>query len=183
MLRITGGGLRGRRLKAPAGEATRPTSDKVRQAIFNILAGQAQGARVCDLFAGSGALGLEALSRGARYCVFVEKRAQAARVIRENLAALDLTDQALVLVADACAPHPRLGRAGELDLILADPPYDQGLAARVLALAAGSGLLAPGGCLVLEHSPRETPPPPPGWDPPDTRAYGQTRVSFYRAAM
>lgn len=177
MIKISGGELRGRNLRTPPGLATRPTAAKVRQAIFNILAGQVPGARAADVFAGSGALGLEALSRGAATCVFVENRREAVQALNLNLTALGLIDRARVVARDALAGGGWAG-AGSLDLILADPPYGQGLVAALTRLCAAQGWLSPEGVLVIEHAPGERPPEDAGLRLIDRRAYGQTEVSF-----
>jgi 16S rRNA (guanine966-N2)-methyltransferase len=178
MLKITGGALRGRNLKTPPGLDTRPTSAKVRQALFNILADHVRGARLADLFAGPGTLGIEALSRGAAHCLFVEHRREVSQVLRGNLAALGLEASSRVLVADAAQPGLELLISGPLDLVLADPPYNQGQVARLLKLCATDGFLAPGGLLVVEHAPQEPPPDQPGLELVDQRRYGQTLLSF-----
>ena len=177
MIKISGGELRGRNLHTPPGLATRPTAAKVRQAIFNILAGQVPGARAADVFAGSGALGLEALSRGAATCVFVENRREAVQALNLNLTALGLIDRARVVARDALAGGGWAG-AGSLDLILADPPYGQGLVAALTRLCAAQGWLSLEGVLVIEHAPGERPPEDAGLRLIDRRAYGQTEVSF-----
>lgn len=178
MIKISGGELRGRNLHTPPGLATRPTSAKVRQAIFNILAGRVAGARTADLFAGSGALGLEALSRGAAACVFVENRRDAIQALRRNLTVLGLADRARVIARDALAAGGGWAGAGSLDLILADPPYGQGLVAALIRLCAAQGWLSPEGVLVIEHAPGERPPEDASLRLIDRRAYGQTEVSF-----
>ncbi|MCA1990097.1 MAG: 16S rRNA (guanine(966)-N(2))-methyltransferase RsmD [Desulfarculus sp.] len=178
MIKISGGELRGRNLQTPPGLATRPTAAKVRQAIFNILAGRVAGARTADLFAGSGALGLEALSRGAAACVFVENRRDAIQALRRNLTVLGLADRARVIARDALAAGGGWAGAGSLDLILADPPYGQGLVAALIRLCAAQGWLSPEGVLVIEHAPGERPPEDAGLRLIDRRAYGQTEVSF-----
>lgn len=177
MLKITGGALRGRNLKSPPGLDTRPTGAKVRQALFNILGARVAGVRLADLYAGPGTLGIEALSRGAASCLFVEHRREAAAILRANLAALALTPQAQVLMGDAGLASPALMSLGPRELVLADPPYNQGQVSRLLALCA-AGFLAPGGLLVLEHAPQEPPAPPPGLVLVDQRRYGQTWLSF-----
>jgi len=177
-LRVTGGELGGRRFKAPQGNETRPTSDKVREALFAILAGAVQVERVADLFAGSGALGIEALSRGAERCLFVEHRRAVLGVLRDNVAGLRLGERALLLQADAASPSKRLLEHGPVGLILGDPPYDQGQVARLVKLAGHYEFLAPGGWLVLEHSPRERPEDASGMRLVDKRTYGQTELSF-----
>jgi 16S rRNA (guanine966-N2)-methyltransferase len=178
LLRVTGGELGGRRFKAPLGSETRPTSDKVREALFAILAGAVQVERAADLFAGSGALGIEALSRGAGHCVFVERRRAVLRVLRDNLVKLGLEQRSRILQADAAWPSERLLDCGPVGLMLGDPPYDQGQVARLVKLAGQHGFLAPGGWLVLEHSPRERPEEGGGLKLIDKRTYGQTELSF-----
>lgn len=178
MIKISGGELRGRNLHTPPGLATRPTAAKVRQAIFNILAGQVAGARAADVFAGSGALGIEALSRGAAACVFVENRRDAVQALQRNLTSLGLAARARVVARDALAAGGGWAGAGALDLILADPPYGQGLVAALTRLCADRGCLSPGGVLVIEHAPGERPPEDAGLGLSDRRVYGQTEVSF-----
>jgi 16S rRNA (guanine966-N2)-methyltransferase len=170
--------LGGRRFKAPKGKETRPTSDKVREALFAILADAVQVDRAADLFAGSGALGIEALSRGAEYCLFVERSGQVIKVLRENLVSLDLKQRSRVLPADAAAPAKKILEQGPVELMLGDPPYDKGHVARLVNLAGQHGFLAPGGWLVLEHSPRERPQETQGLQIVDHRTYGQTELSF-----
>ena len=178
MLRITGGRLAGRRFRSPSGSDTRPTSDRVKEALFAILGPRVRVELAADLFAGSGGLGLEALSRGAEHCIFVERRRQVVKVLTRNLMSLGLWERATVIRTDAGRPGPRLLCRGACPLVLADPPYDQDQVARVCRLAGEGGLLAPGGWLVIEHSPRERPPGEPGLRLEDRRAYGQTEISF-----
>jgi 16S rRNA (guanine966-N2)-methyltransferase len=190
-LRITGGKYRSRALQAPRGQATRPTSDRVREALFGILesANVVQDARVLDTYAGTGALGLEALSRGAARVTLVESSREALGVLRSNIAALSVEDLAEVVSGDVgrvAARFGRLARAPQFDLVLADPPWnlvDTGEAAAALSVLVLAGLLAPDGWLVLEHSAR-TPSPGPsamgGLAPFDTRRYGDTALTFYK---
>jgi 16S rRNA (guanine966-N2)-methyltransferase len=175
--------MRGRLVKAPPGLNTRPTSAKVREALFAILGPRVIDARVADLFAGSGALGLEALSRGAAWCLFVDQAPAALKLLGQNIAALGLMGRAKVVGLDLASPAAarRLAEQGPFDLVLADPPYGKGLVAATLALAAG-GLLAPEAWLVVEHSPRERPEAPEGLELSDRRAYGQTELSFLFAS-
>jgi 16S rRNA (guanine966-N2)-methyltransferase len=176
-MRIVGGELGGRVLRAPHGAATRPTSEKVREAIFNIL-GAVEGARVLDLFAGSGALGIEALSRGAAHAVFVDAGKPALAAIRGNLRELGLESHADVLAMDAVLAARRVP-AAPWDVVFVDPPYASDLAVRaVSALPAGS--LAPGARVVIEHDRRGTPPDALGsLIRTDQRRYGDTMVSFF----
>jgi 16S rRNA (guanine966-N2)-methyltransferase len=153
-MRIVGGRLRGRPLAAPRGNAIRPTSDRLRESLFNILEhgyGLPGGStRVLDLFAGTGALGLEALSRGAAYALFVEASVEGRGLIRTNIEALALTGATRILRRDATD----LGRAGTIapfDLVFADPPYGKGLGEKAVASAAAGGWLAPGALCVLEE--------------------------------
>lgn len=178
MLRITGGELGGRRFKAPPGNDTRPTSDKVREALFAILADAVEVELAADLFAGSGALGIEALSRGAEQCLFVERRGPALSVLRDNLSLLGLEKRSRVLKADAASPGKKLMQEGPVQLMLGDPPYDKGQIEKLLSLAGRHEFLAPGGWLVLEHSPRERPKEAGGLRIVDHRTYGQTELSF-----
>jgi 16S rRNA (guanine966-N2)-methyltransferase len=189
-MRITGGIHRSRALRAPRGNATRPTSDRVREALFGILgsAGVVEGARVLDLYAGSGALALEALSRGAAEAVLVESSRDAIAVVRENVRALDLEDRAHVILGDASVlPRGRLfaGR-GPFDLVLADPPWrlvDEGVAQRALSRVVRAGGLCPAAWVVLEHAARTTPPDVVGVDRGETRRYGDTALTFYKPAI
>jgi 16S rRNA (guanine966-N2)-methyltransferase len=182
-MRIVGGQFRGRPLAAPADAHTRPTSDRVREAVFNILLHgipgfELKGAKVLDLFAGTGALGLEALSRGATYCLFVEEDAGARALIRRNVEALGLTGVTKIFRRDATDLGPK-GRNAGFTLVFLDPPYGQGLAERALASAAG-GWLADGAIAVIEER-RATPIQlPPAFSQLDRRAWGDTEVTFAR---
>ncbi len=182
-VRIIGGAARGRSLTAPRGDATRPTADRVREAIFNILGPPPE--RVLDLYAGSGALGLEAISRGAAAAVLVDHDSHALTTIRKNIEALgrEATGKTIRAVKDdACRAVARLGPDGPFGWVFVDPPYASGEAARVLdALAAAAGsLMTPDATVIVEHDRRS---PPPETVPPlfrrDVRAYGDTRVAFY----
>lgn len=180
MLRVIAGSARGRRLRTLPGRGTRPTSDRVKEALFNILGRKVEGARVLDLYAGTGNLGIEALSRGAAAAVFVDSNPACRRLIAENLAALGWADRGRVVEMDAAAAVRLLGRRGErFDLVFVDPPYERGLIRPTLAAMAEGGVLAPGGIAVVEHSPREgLEPLPRGWELADRRRYGATLVSF-----
>jgi 16S rRNA (guanine966-N2)-methyltransferase len=181
-VRIVGGSLSGRVLRAPAGAATRPTSEKVREALFNILAnrvGSLEGVHVLDLFCGSGALGIEALSRGAAHATFVDAAKPALASTRENLAVLGVGDRALVVSGDAVAHAAKLVPVVPWKLVFVDPPYKSDLATRaVLALPAAN--LIPGGTIVIEHDRHNAPPDPLGsLLRTDQRRYGDTMVSFF----
>jgi 16S rRNA (guanine966-N2)-methyltransferase len=183
-LRIVSGRFRGRAISAPSGTLTRPTSDKVRESLFNILAHsvedfEIESARVLDLFAGTGALGLEALSRGAAYCLFVDDNADARGVIRENIEALGLTGASKVWRRDAT----KLGPAAPMQpfqLLFADPPYGKGLGERALAAAAEGGWLASGAVCVLEERTDIEPAMPSAFTPAGKRVYGDTAIHFLR---
>ena len=185
-MRIVSGRLRGRALTVPAGSATRPTSDRARQALFDVLAHapwapELEGARVIDLFAGSGALGLEAMSRGASSCLFVETDEAARGAIRANLEALDLMGAARVHRRDATDLGPRPASAGAaFDLAFLDPPYGRGLGDRALTELAAHGWLAPGALCVWERAADESAPPPQGFTSLDGRTWGAARVDFLR---
>lgn len=154
MLRITGGRLRGRRIAAPSSPAVRPTAEKVRQAVFDILGPRVDGARVLDGFAGSGALGVEALSRGAASAVFVEHGRASLRALRDNLTALELESVSEVLALDWSRAVVTLARrAVHYDVVLLDPPYDSD-PGPVLLGCLESGLLATDGLLVMEVASR-----------------------------
>jgi 16S rRNA (guanine966-N2)-methyltransferase len=173
-VRIIAGQWRGRPLRAPVGEATRPTADRVREALFSMLAsrvGSFEGLQVADLFAGSGALGLEALSRGAAHCVFVENDRRAVEAIRANIAALGASGEVLARNAEhAALPRPA-------DLAFLDPPYGSGLAPAVLAKLA----IAPGGWVSVETGRGEA-VASEGYEVDSERSYGKARITLLRKA-
>ena len=211
-MRIVAGRHRGRRLEAPAGMALRPTADRTREALFNILTqgklpwrapvggigaggqgaeGQGAesqgaersgnplaGARALDAFAGTGALGLEALSRGAAFVTFMENQAAALAACRNNIALLEETARAQALRCDVLRPPPA---PAPCDLVLMDPPYNQGLAAPALAALEAAGWLAPGALGVVELMAKEPFAPPEGFEVLDERKYGKARLVFLRA--
>lgn len=183
-MRIVGGTLRGRPLAAPGDEHIRPTSDRVREAIFNILAHgiadfELEGARVLDLFAGTGALGLEALSRGGRFCLFVEEDAEARGLIRRNIEAFGLTGVTKIFRRDATDLGPAANQAGHA-LALLDPPYGKGLAEKALSAAAAGGWLAEGAICVVEERKDVVLVLPPRFVRMDARTWGDTGVTFLR---
>ena len=184
-MRIVAGALRGRPFVAPKGHSTRPTSDRTRQAIFNVLehadwAPKLEGARVIDLFAGSGAMGLEALSRGAAFCQFVERDEAAAAAIRTNIASLGLTDRSAVDRRDATRLGVRAAGGPEADFAFADPPYGEALGEAALAALIAGGWLAPNAVVVLEQGWRDAGPDLPGYHRLDERLWGAARVRFLR---
>jgi len=188
-VRITGGRLRGRALAGPGDARVRPTSDKVRQAIFNILAHNdfgigfgLDGVRAADIFAGTGALGIEALSRGARFALFVEDDAESRALIRRNVETLDLTGATKIWRRDATdlGPLPA-GSGGPFGLAFLDPPYRKGLPVAALSALKGGGWLGADALVVVETALDEDVPSTDGYALLDSRAYGDTRVSFLRA--
>jgi 16S rRNA (guanine966-N2)-methyltransferase len=187
-VRIVSGEFRGKPLVAPAGEATRPTSDRARQAIFNILEHAAwspgvRGARVIDLFAGSGALGLEAVSRGAGFCLFVETDEAARGAIRDNVEAMGLFGRTRVHRRSATDLGMRPGADGPaFDLTFLDPPYAKGLGETALDRLAAGGWLAPGAVVVFERGAGEPEIAPAEFEALDARDYGAARVLFLRYA-
>jgi 16S rRNA (guanine966-N2)-methyltransferase len=179
-MRVIGGEAKGRNLKGPARSGTRPTSDLVREAIFELLAShKAQMGSVLDLYAGTGALGIEALSRGADRGDFVEADAKACEVIRENITRTGMLDRAKVYPLAVAKALNRL--RGPYDLVVADPPYEYDRAEAELANLIEQGLLADGGTLVVEHSKRKDWPEELGGRAQLlSRRYGDTKVTFYR---
>ena len=182
-MRIVGGELRGRPLAGPGSNAIRPTADRLRQSLFDILVhghGDAvAGARVLDLFAGTGALGLEALSRGARFALFVEDSAEARAIIRTNVETLGQTGRSRIFRRDAT----RLGEIGTLapfDLAFADPPYGAGLGEQALAAALAGGWLAEGALCVLEERAGTGIAPIAGLAVVDNREIGESRLVFLK---
>lgn len=176
-MRVIGGQFGGRTLVAPRGRATRPTPERVREAIFSILADVA-GARVLDLFAGSGALGIEALSRGAEHATLVDSSPAASAAIRANLAALEAQGEVVKLRALPFLRNARtLGR--EYDLVFLDPPYRQATALGRELSPALPPVLAPGARVVVE-SDRRAPLELGLGTPPDERRYGDTLIHIYR---
>lgn len=179
---MTGGIFGGRTLRAPAGRGVRPTTDRVREATFARL-GALDGARVLDLYAGTGALGIEALSRGAANVVFVERARASLDALRRNLATLGLGESVRIVARDVAAAVADLGRAGErFDLVLLDPPYETGEDERTLRAVVAARILAPGALLVVERSRRHALPPISGLALQDERRYGDSIVSRLAAA-
>lgn len=186
LLRVVAGRWRGRRIQAGPdadSKTLRPTADRVRTSLFDRLAPRLPGARVLDLCAGTGALGIEALSRGAAHVTFVDASGRAQELLKTNLAALAVADAEFTLRRDdALRSLEALDRLGErFDLILADPPYDSRLAGRLVESLGGTTLLEPGGWIVVEHDRREEPPATTGRLVRfDQKSYGDTRLTFYR---
>jgi 16S rRNA (guanine966-N2)-methyltransferase len=178
-LRIIGGRLKGRRLTGVRGQI-RPTADRVREAIFNILGPEVLGSLVLDLFAGTGALGIEALSRGAQAAVFVENHPTSLQVLRRNLSQCALSEVSRIIPLAADKALPKLAAAGErFSLIFLDPPYGHGLAASSLLILARKNLLTPAGCIIVEHSLEDLAEEYLDLQRHDQRRYGATLISFY----
>jgi 16S rRNA (guanine966-N2)-methyltransferase len=183
-VRVIAGQLRGRPIKAPPGDATRPTGARVKEALFSIL-GNVSDLRVLDLYAGSGALGIEALSRGARSAVFVESARPALTCLRENLSKLGVEAVSTTLALRVETAAASLRRLGPFDLVLCDPPWREIAAARaLLEVLAGAGLFASGAQIVLEHSAKDPPPAPESslLRVCDERSWGDTAVSLFEPA-
>ncbi len=180
-MRVIAGEAKGRRLLAPRGLGTRPTADRVREALFNILGPRVAGAAVLDLFAGSGAVGIEALSRGAARAVFVERDRAAVAALRANLARLGLGPRARVIARDAEAALRDLGRqATRFDLVFLDPPYAGDLAARTLVALGGGDHLASAGLVVVQHRTKAELPEVQGvLRRVRTRRFGGTTLTFF----
>lgn len=183
-MRIVGGKLRGRALVTPKGDSVRPTPDRVREAVFNILEHGIEdfsidGVNVLDLFAGTGALGIEALSRGAGQGVFVENTASSRALIQENLQALGLAGVATIFrrsAVDLGAAYRKLS----FQLVFADPPYGKGLAERAISAAISHDWLSDGAVIVIEESADAEIALPAGCQPIDQRRYGNTQVVIGR---
>ena len=183
-MRIVGGRLRGRVLAAPRSQTIRPTADRLREALFNILIhaydDPVTGARVLDLFAGTGALGLEALSRGAAFALFVDDRAEARALLRENVATLGLGGSTRIFRRDAT----KLGEARPIEpfsVIFLDPPYGKRLAEKALVSAREGGWLVPDALIGVEET-ADAFPPPVGFVVTERRRYDDTEFIFLRAA-
>lgn len=171
-MRVVAGDLRGRRIEAPTSDATRPTTDKVREAVFNALGSLdvVDGARVLDLFAGTGAMGIEALSRGAAHCVFVERDRDALVVLKKNIATLGLSDRTTVLAIDALTAA---SRQPDIDLLIADPPYGFDQWRDLIADADAAFVVLESDRAVGEVD---------GWETIREKKYGRTHVAFLQPA-
>jgi 16S rRNA (guanine966-N2)-methyltransferase len=178
-MRVISGLYRGRTLRTVRDLSVRPATDRVRQTIFDMLTNRIlfDGARVLDLFAGSGSLGIEALSRGAEHVTFVEESREAAEFIEENLRTLGCSDAALVLEADAMSFIRPGGE--QFDLIFADPPYAFGRTADIPGLVFGCGILRPRGYLLIEHAPGAAFGPGPLFREGPVKRFGRTHVTFF----
>lgn len=185
-MRIVGGQFRGRALKAPEGKTTRPTSDRTREGIFNILAHAdwappLEGVRVIDAFAGSGALGIEAISRGAAFCLFIETDSTARGCIRNNVETFQLFGATRIHRRSATDLGVKPAGVGEpFDLVFLDPPYGYDLVPKALAQLTEGAWLKPGAIAMAETGEDEAMFEAPGWEVLDTRMSGAARISFLR---
>lgn len=183
-MRIVGGTFRGRTIAAPKGMATRPTTDRTRESLFNIIEhghGGCEGSRVLDLFAGSGAMGFEALSRGAKFALFVDEAAAARGAIRENIEALGLQGASKIFRRDATKLGALpAGIGAPFTLVFCDPPYGKGLAERAISAASAGGWLAEGALVLVEET-KGVFAAPEDFEELDRRAFGGTEVTFLRA--
>ena len=180
-MRIAGGDWRGRNLKVPAGDAVRPTQDRVREALFSMLTGAVEGACFLDLFAGAGGVGLEALSRGAATCMFVELAPRHLAVLRENVAMLKAEPRTQLVRADVYQWLESQSN-NAFDVAFADPPYELGAEkgyASVLEALATKNVVRPGGLFIAEMKSHQDPDASPLWDLLRDRTYGQTRLAVY----
>lgn len=184
-MRIVGGEFRGRPLATPRSNAIRPTTDRTREALFNVLghrfADRLHGARVLDLFAGTGALGLEALSRGAAHCLFIEESAEGRGLIRDNVEAFGLQGRTKIFRRDATG----LGSAGTIqpfNLLFADPPYGKGLGEQALNSALSGGWLLPDALCVVEETASAAFNAGPAFEVIDERSYGETIIRLLLVA-
>jgi 16S rRNA (guanine966-N2)-methyltransferase len=179
-MRIVAGEWRGRKLVAPAGRETRPTADRTRETLFSMLAsrlGSFEDFRVADLYAGSGALGLEALSRGAAHATFVETDRDALKAIEANVTALGASSRVAIRGVSAT----NLPRSHPFDLVFADPPYEPESGSVVAAAVAKSGWLPPGGWMAVETHRDDTVTPPDGWEIEAERNVGRARLTLLRS--
>ncbi len=179
-MRVISGTLKGRRLTAPAGMATRPTADRIKESMFNIIAGSIQEKVVLDLFAGTGALGIEALSRGAASAVFVDQAKTALSAIRRNIRNLDLEAKSRVIHWNILKNlNCLMAERRPFDLVFMDPPYEKKTIAGTMAALLSCGMLASSARIVVEHSTREPISSPMSpWVLADQRRFGKTLVSF-----
>jgi 16S rRNA (guanine966-N2)-methyltransferase len=181
-MRVISGKAKGRRLIAPKGGAVRPTADRIKESLFNILRRDFSGMKILELFAGTGNVSIEALSRGAASALLVDASERSARIIRENLRRLDFSNRAELWVMPVHRALRSLARQGQtFDLVFLDPPYDQNLVGRSLELLASHNPLSPGAVVVAEHSIRE--PVKSNYASlslNDQRRYGDTLLSFFR---
>lgn len=176
-MRVITGEARGRTLQAPEGFHTRPTSEKVKEALFSIIQFELEGRRVLDLFAGSGQLGIEALSRGARECVFVENDRNALQIIKRNIEHCGFGDRSKVVAGDAAA---FVKRGEKFDIVFADPPYEGGARAKTLEAISTFDTLNFGGIMIVESAKDDILPDLAALEKGREYLYGQTKLTLYR---
>lgn len=179
-MRIVSGKFRGKKLATPRSDAIRPTTDRTRESLFNILAHRLtfHDARVIDLFAGTGALGLEAMSRGARFGLFVDEGAEARALLRTNIEAMALQGNTKIFRRDATKLGPA-GNLGEFDIAFLDPPYGKGLGEAAMAALLDGGWLAAGAIIVLEERKDALPQQVAGYTLIDHREFGDTAIAIF----
>ena len=180
-MRIIGGEFRSRRIKSPSSCVARPTKDKVREAVFSMIAGRIEDSRVLDLFAGSGAYGLEAISRGAASCLFVEDHPECVSAIRENVENLRVAHRAEISRMDAVECLEDLGKKGEkFDIVFSDPPYGMGVSKNILIMIERYDILSASGLLIAEHGSKEGVPESQGVvSIYKQKSYGITSISIF----
>lgn len=179
-MRVIAGTARGCTLNAPEGFNTRPTADRVKESMFAVIQFEVQGKSVLDLFAGSGALGIEALSRGAAYAVFVDKDEKSIELIKENLGKAKLSDKAVVLKKDYL--HALKSLSQKFGIVFLDPPYAQGLYESALTAIKEYGILDDGGMIVIEYSPSYEINIPEGYTKVKEKKYGSTMLAYLKRA-
>jgi 16S rRNA (guanine(966)-N(2))-methyltransferase RsmD len=179
-MRIISGKAKGKKLYSPKGKGIRPTADRVKESVFNVLGERWQGIRVLDLFSGTGSLGLEAISRGAEQVVFVEKSKNALNVLRKNISLCGFDSHAVVMAMSVSRSLSLIGRKGEsFQVIFADPPYRRGWVEKTVEEILGHGILSEDGMVVIEHAPSESPGTGNGRVVIlKQKKYGDTAISF-----
>lgn len=183
-MRIVAGAAKGRKIEAPKGMDVRPTTDRVREALFSAIAFRIHNNRVLDLFAGTGALGLEALSRGAATAVFADRSRQSIEIIRRNIALCGFQARSTVWERDAATTVNRLKAEGrQFDLVFLDPPYESVLLEQSLVALDEAALVAEDGLILAEHPANRPPRLPPGLSIASTKRYGKTLLSFVKRAL
>ena len=182
-MRVIGGRLRGRNIAGPSTQAIRPTQDRLRESLFNILMHAYENpmldARVLDLYAGTGALGIEAVSRGAKFTLFVDNGSEARALLRDNVESLGLGGVTKVYRRDASDPGPA-HPVEPFSLVFIDPPYRQKLAEKSLAALRDGGWLVPDALLVVEEAKDAEFTAPEGYEELERRAYDETEFTFLR---
>ena len=181
-MRVTGGYYRNSMIKSPKGRNVRPTSDRVREALFNILAQKTEGAFFLDLFAGSGTVGIEALSRGAEKCIFIENNNYCVKIINENLNRLNIKEKSILIKGDVIATlNGRMtDYQGATDIIYCDPPYNNNCSEGLREAVYSNNLMNKGGLLIIEHSQKTELKEDAFWQIKDKRKYGEVALTFFQ---